>query len=542
MKKLVVMFLSFILCCTYAPVYSYAVETNQITVENNTELWERFLKYDLCVLDYDSLTDEQKELCRFIFETELNSEDTIICERARRILAGYDVGRRVTLEDTENYYDFADFSYMYNMVANEFAYKRLYLNSVPDIKHIDFDMNYNEYWLDDTGNRRILSNGESDFGIKSDNYTYVEQDNGKITLSNKVERPVSAFKTITDDNFTYLIYPDNTLYVVKANKHMKSYEIPAEVNDMKVVGIKANAFNNESCYDIVFPESIEYIEPYAFADCISLRSISLPTNLKFLGTEAFLNCTSLNNISMNCTNLICGATVFTGVDAENVLLNFKYINSSVLSSFSNIDNLTFGDNVIKIGILFANSKFMEDYNYSIPETVKFITNDIFAVYNNYYSEDLVIPETVKVFGAYSVPASGKYQYNLISNDACISVIDNKCYLSPNTVVSGYYGTEAYNYSIANNLTFNLLDTEISGYYGTEAHNYALSNNIRFSPLNDINYGDSNNDGEINIADAVSLQKYLFGIGNVGYEADLTKDGIIDSFDMILMRKIILDNQ
>lgn len=33
---------------------------------------------------------------------------------------------------------------------------------VPDIKHLDGDMNVNEYWLDESGNERILYDGEGD--------------------------------------------------------------------------------------------------------------------------------------------------------------------------------------------------------------------------------------------------------------------------------------------------------------------------------------------------------------------------------------------
>ena len=88
MKKIIAMLLTVILSFSFSPLYVKATETNSITSENNSKLWERFLKYDLCILDYDSLDDEQKDLCKFIFETELNSDDTIICERARRILNG----------------------------------------------------------------------------------------------------------------------------------------------------------------------------------------------------------------------------------------------------------------------------------------------------------------------------------------------------------------------------------------------------------------------------------------------------------------------
>ena len=40
-------------------------------------LWEKFIKYDLCITDYRALTDEEKELCKFIFDTEQAANDNI---------------------------------------------------------------------------------------------------------------------------------------------------------------------------------------------------------------------------------------------------------------------------------------------------------------------------------------------------------------------------------------------------------------------------------------------------------------------------------
>ncbi|MDE5620676.1 MAG: hypothetical protein K2I80_09225 [Ruminococcus sp.] len=109
----------------------------------------------LCVNMPVSATDN------VVKNTELNSEDTIICERARRTLDDYDVGRRVTFEDTENYYDLVDFNYMYNYITDTDCYERPFLYSVPDIKHIDYDMNYNEYWLDDTRSQKYCQQEKS---------------------------------------------------------------------------------------------------------------------------------------------------------------------------------------------------------------------------------------------------------------------------------------------------------------------------------------------------------------------------------------------
>lgn len=59
-------------------------------------------------------------------------------------------------------------------------------------------------------------------------------------------------------------------------------------------------------------------------------------------------------------------------------------------------------------------------------------------------------------------------------------------------------------------------------------------------------GDLNNDGKVNTADAVILEKWILGTGSmdssVWKNADLCSDGVIDSFDMIKMRKLIFEKK
>ncbi len=513
MKKIIIMLLTVIFGFSFSPVYVKAVTTTTttlITSENNPELWERFLKYDLCILDYDSLDDEQKDLCKFIFETELNSDDTIICERARRILNGYDVGRRVTLEDTENYYDFGDPAFLYKHVLPDTPY----FYAVPDIKHIDSDVNYNEYWLDNFGNKKILSTGEA---INSDNtdfldiYKYIEKDESNNIITDKDIRRYSIhFKTIEDDNFIYVIYPDNTLYVKKMKSNTAYPIVPEEVNGMKVIGIKDNVFEGHA-YVLKLPDTIEYIEPLAFDYCNYLRSVNIPDNLRYLGAGAFHQCESLENISIDCPNLIIVDSAFQSAKIDGLFINVKFIKSCVLRGAERLNNLSFGSNVIKLGTLWANSKFMKDWNYTIPANVKAITNDYFPIYNDYYPDDLIIPETVEVFGAYST--SVKKEEN--GNNILFVIDDNEWHLSSDTIISGYYGTEA--------------------------HNYALLHNIKFKPLDDILYGDTNKDEKINIADLVLLQDYLLHNSTIDYEADMNKDGRINVFDLISIKKYITKN-
>lgn len=56
-------------------------------------------------------------------------------------------------------------------------------------------------------------------------------------------------------------------------------------------------------------------------------------------------------------------------------------------------------------------------------------------------------------------------------------------------------------------------------------------------------GDANNDNKVTVADMVMLQKWLLGSDELTawQNVDLCEDGIIDTFDMILMRELLIEN-
>ena len=58
-------------------------------------------------------------------------------------------------------------------------------------------------------------------------------------------------------------------------------------------------------------------------------------------------------------------------------------------------------------------------------------------------------------------------------------------------------------------------------------------------------GDVDCDGQINTADVEVLSRILVSdiklTDHSGYTADMNNDGVINVFDMILLRRIILDN-
>ncbi len=57
-------------------------------------------------------------------------------------------------------------------------------------------------------------------------------------------------------------------------------------------------------------------------------------------------------------------------------------------------------------------------------------------------------------------------------------------------------------------------------------------------------GDVNNDSKLSVADIVALEKFLLGYGELGkwQNADLNADERVDAFDMVLMRKLLLERR
>ena len=152
MKKSLSIFLSGILTLAAMPLAGASA------AEQTNEKWDRFIKFDLCIDDYDSLSDSEKELCEYIFDTEQNSTETIICERARRTLAGdTNLGERISLSDLTECYGIWD-------VKSEYRSGReWFIHCVPDIIHLDetSESAYNEYWVDESGKTKISYTGKN---------------------------------------------------------------------------------------------------------------------------------------------------------------------------------------------------------------------------------------------------------------------------------------------------------------------------------------------------------------------------------------------
>ncbi len=496
------------------------------------DLYDDFIRYDLCITDYDALTDEEKELCEFIFVTERSANDTVICERARRQLAGYDVGERVTLDATEKYNEIRDYNYSYSFGINEGlaeqyqSYEEFFdanyyeyhpdvsiFHCVPDIKHIDYYSNINEYWLDDEGNERIFSNGEAE-GIVEDSYKEIHgyykfnEDTQEYDVE-YIEKPDVRLSSIEYDGCEYVVLPDNTVALSNLiDKTTAEIIVPESVEGMTVVGIEFKAFADSAVTDVILPDTIEYIAPYAFYNCDSLVNINFPEGLDFIGNRAFTQCGSLGEIILDCPNLITVKLLFSKSDISTLSINTKAITYGI-NTFNSCDNFIIGENAEKIDaiVLYRFSDIVVETKAIVQQIEEQIPFD-----------EITISSSVEIIGALS-PANGWWGGSGVDAPPEIPLIEpNDCLFDSDTVINGYYNTEAHRYAVEWGLKFNPLDEGVA-------------------------YGDINLDGEISVADAVLLQSKLVGKDvTVGYEADLAKDGIIDIFDMIEMRSKLISNK
>ncbi len=490
-------------------------------------LWEKFLKYDLCITDYTALTPEQKELCHFIFDTEQNSERMLRCERARRILAGEDVGERITTEQLDDAYG------VWDKYGSSYGWQN-YIHCVPDVIYTDrFVLGQTnsdfsamaEYWLEDSGNTYVVFEDSE----TPDNKAFAIYDRTKqgeegyepaAVAAKAMTSPGQAenkeeYGFIEKNGGWYYILPDGTASfagctdTTATEPITESFVIESEVNGAPVTAIEQDAFAGTAYTSITLPETIKVIGLRAFSNCKYLSEINFPEGLISIGSEAFVNCESLTEVRLDCPGLIDTDGAFGRCKGlKKVYVNIPEIDNVMFDNCENIEEVEIGDRVTTIG----HSAFRSVTSLSsleLPDSVRIIGSDSFAL----IEAEITINPSVEIIGTLKA-----------SHD----------------VITGDIDTPAYN---------NLTDAEICtfssackirGYRGTEAERYAEKWNCEFIPI-ETETGDVNLDGQVSVADAVTLQRHLLGryVSTGAAYGDMNGDSSVDTFDMVSMRNKIV---
>lgn len=462
----------------YNEILNNSSENNEI----DWDIYDDFVKYDLCITDYDQLTEEKKELCKFVFETERSKFPYVRCERARRILDNRKVTERLTLDDIQ------DTGYIVDPDDLLKSYQTSRVFAVPDIVYSSDYITASEYWLDDDGNRRIIQTG---FG---EAFEYVKFIDGIPNLT-AIEAKNIRNNIYTSDIWSYVLLPDETALIVDSSLPKYSdvvpidetVTIPTELDGHTVSGI-GESLSHTGITELIVPENITYLSHMNNMPYLEKVEINAPELI--IKDMCFINCPSLKTAELNVKE-ICGMAFLECSGLENVnITGAEKIKNGAFVSCESLKTLVLPENLKVIGQLSVNTPL----------------------------KNIIIPKNVEIIGAVS-PAyeTSGFVNGKVTNILVDTLKENKC--------------------VFNN------DCTIQGYYNTEAHKYALENKLNFYSIDEnISYGDLNNDGNINIADAVGLQKYILGNGLVGFEADMNRDGVIDVFDMIIMRQKLITSE
>lgn len=476
-------------------------DENIYTLPVDYSLWDNFIKYDLRITDYNALTDEEKELCRFIFERERSANNTVSCERARRILAGEDVGERLTWEMVDGTAFIND-----SVVSARYrGYKRIFC--VPDIMHLDDDNFGFEYWLDDEGSRKILENFEWD----NDCFGYVdfykdEADKSSRDhlncLANHGEdycceekliqaQPREIYKVV-ENGITYQLMEDGCFAVVEISKDLEEIVIPEEIEGKSVAYIMDTGNKSKK-----------------------ITRLDLPKSLKTIEGVAFTSVSDFEEVEIDCPEAVISHLAFAYTGLKKAKINCRLIGGPSFQDNDQLEEVIIGDDTVEIGpYAFQNCSMLKTVN--IPSSVKVIGQ---AAFRNTAIDSVTIMPGTEIIGA--------YPHRVGSAD---NSLDFHPPMDPLTDEPVCVFDE---------------DCTIYGYIGTEAERYAAEWNLKFVEL-DYTKGDVNFDGEFSISDVVTLQKWLLNESNTKLTywkaADFCEDDKLDVFDLVLMKKALIKKQ
>lgn len=175
--------------------------------------------------------------------------------------------------------------------------------------------------------------------------------------------------------------------------------------------------------------------------------------------------------------------------------------------------MTIGENVTRLGAnAFENCSELEALELS--KGTKIIGQ---AAFLNTEIKSITLLPTVKIIGAYPRKTGREFTSGIESQPARRPLTDDPvCAFDSDCIIYGYRGTEAERYAKEWNLEFIVLEAES---------------------------GDVNFDGEFNISDVVTLQRWLVGKSNTELtywkSADLCEDDRLDVFDLCMMKRMLI---
>lgn len=428
------------------------------------------------------------------------------------------------------------------------------------------EITYNFLYLPNIKNITFLGKNVTFTNLTNFNNLPIEN----ITLpAGTIRSSFSGNKTLKSVNFT----GDNELYIAdNIFSDCKALEQVTFDKSYKNIYIGSKSFYNTAIENLEISCPSE-ISSSSFRECTNLKTVRF-NNAK-VANSAFLGCTSLVNaeFSGNTTlerNSFLECTSLVNIDTENTQ---KLVGNAFdgCISLKTVNGKTPTEDFIKSNFYMADDiGFLNDY--AEKEYKKIVAENI--------NDDMSDIEKVRILHDW-VCKHTKYADNdklpEYHTDASILLNDSTVcegYSKACNLLFNYAGIETYyihSFSHAWNIVniggqyfhidstwddgdeisydwFMKSDSEMKESHGEwEAYIPTSMHSFQQKCTPECKYavGDTNTDGEVNIADAVKMTKYLLGAESIPKEKfilfDINFDNRVDVFDMIIMKKKALSN-
>ncbi|MBQ2361409.1 MAG: leucine-rich repeat protein, partial [Prevotella sp.] len=350
-----------------------------------------------------------------------------------------------------------------------------------------------------------------------------------------------------------------------------------------ITAINHHAFSG--CYsltEVTIPSSVTSIGGWAFLNCDNLYSIKIPKNVSSIGDMAFSNCDNLSSIVVesgnthynsvnNCNAIIETSTntLIVGCWLTVIPNTVKAIGKSAFEGCYGLRSVTIPKSVTSIGdyafrgcndlesivVESGNTKYNSANNCNaiiesstntlivgcmntvIPNTVKKIGD--YAFYRCFYLEDLKIPNSVTSIGNYAFyHCYGLKELNIPKSVTSISDYAISYCTRLEKIVS--YVTNVFDarqlaFWGNSQATLYVPEGLVSKYQSADG--WKQISTIKAFPKS----GDTNEDGNINISDVVTLVNRILGDSKAYYFYDTNDDGIVNISDVVKLVNMILGN-
>lgn len=322
----------------------------------------------------------------------------------------------------------------------------------------------------------------------------------------------------------------------------------------------------ESLKTIKFNSDISAIGAGAFSECSSLTEFDIPDSVKYIGTNAFEFSPCIEVI--DDIHYVDNWVVDSEEDIENVVPKKGTVGIAEMSfQFTkNIKHVDFPESVISVSDIAIVAT--GNYPYEIHYRASYINEDTlrgaksasdFYIYDkecDIFDSEKTIPAEYKINEKKSDLESDGVITSVWGDIAGETVEEPEEPIDKSVVIHGYAGSTAQAYAEKYNRKFEVIEEEIpqtttattTTTETTTATTVETTTVTTEKPTEDVVpefvRGDANGDGELTIADAVALQKWLLSVPNTNLTnwkaADLYDDNKLDVFDMCLMKNALLE--